>query len=281
MGTLRKKRLVLVPAIAVAGGLVIVLLASTGGAKAGQDETRMTSYRTPTGPELTPAVATDRVVMEFAREDAGVLGPVSVTTVNSTFAEAQAVVDGEPSSAAVYGGPADIAEWRNSPVYTVVMRTGPGETFKPNVSVPRGHQAPTGQVMSVIIDAHTGQNESLNLEPTAPSRLGELGIETQSEFPAVSAAEAASLPSGNVGMLVGQLFVSGKPVTGWNVFVGSKPMARLSTRHRTHERGVFSFRLRPGRYYVKAGRPNHGFCGETIVTVFRHRDTKVKLRCMK
>jgi hypothetical protein len=278
---LRNRRVLLVSAMAVACALVVVLLAITGGAKAGQDETRMTSYRTPTGPELTARAATDRVVTEFAREDGGVLGPLSVTTTHSTFAAAQAVVNAEPPSAAVTGGPADITEWRNSPVYTVVMRAAPGETFKPNVSVPRGDEGPTGQVMSVIIDAHTGQRESLNLEPRVPSRLSELGTAIQGEYPAVSAAQAASLPSGNVGFLVGQLYVSNKPAAGRYVFVGSQPMPRLSTRHKTGQHGVFSFRLAPGRYYVKAGKPNDGFCGATKVTVARHKYTKVNLHCSK
>ncbi len=278
---LRIRRAVLVPATALAVALVVVLLTITGGAKAGQDEVRMTSYRTPTGPELTTAVATAQVVTQFAREDAGVLGPLSVTTTHSTFAQAQAIANGEPASAAVTGGPADITEWRNSPVYTVVMRAAPGETFKPNVSVPRGHEAPTGQVMTVIVDAHTGRKESLNLEPTAPSRLSELGTLTQLELPAVSAAEAASLPSGNVGFLVGQLYVSNKPVAGRYVFVGSKPMPRLSTRHTTGQHGTFSFRLTPGKYYVKASKSKGGFCGATTVTVFRHKYTKVNLHCSK
>jgi hypothetical protein len=101
------------------------------------------------------------------------------------------------------------------------------------------------------------------------------------EYPAVSAAETAGLPSGNVGFLVGQLYVSDKPAPGRYVFVGSMPMPRLATRHKTGQHGVFSFRLSPGHYYVKVGKSDEGFCGATAVTVTRHKYTKVELHCSK
>ena len=282
MRILNKKSLVLLLPAALVSAFAAVLMVSLSGAHAGQQpEPRMTSFHTPTGPEMTPAAATELVVSKAGRR-AGVLSPLVVTTVHSDFAKANAVVSGQPASDAVYGGPPDIAEWRTSPVYLVVMEAPAGSKFAPNVSVPRGRTGPTGDVMSLIVDAHTGQTYSLNLEPTPPTRLGELGPAFEATVPAESSAIAASVPSGNAELLVGTVYNGSHPVSGWRVFVGHEPLGRKTiTKQKSGQHGVFSFRLVPGEYTVAAWRPGAGYCGKRTVRVSRHKETHIVVTCRK
>jgi hypothetical protein len=108
---LSKKRLVAVLLlVALGGGVALVIGVSRAGA-----ESEATAPTT----EMTPAAAQALVVSRFEREDAGVLWELTVTTIRSDFAQVNAVLEGQPVSAAAYGGPPAIAEWRASPVYLV------------------------------------------------------------------------------------------------------------------------------------------------------------------
>lgn len=162
MPALSKKHITILLIAALAAGLGVVLMIDSGRAGAQSEATAPTT-------EMTPAAAQALVVARFGREDGGVLGELKVTTVRSDLAEVNAVLEGQPASDAVYGGPPAIAEWRASPVYLVVMQAPAGSVFAPNVSTPPGHAGPTGSVMSVIVNAYTGQKEGLTLEPLPPS----------------------------------------------------------------------------------------------------------------
>jgi hypothetical protein len=134
--------------------------------------------------------------------------------------------------------------------------------------------------MSIIVEAHTGQKEGLSLEPSIPESLDELGPVEETTVPAVSAAEVASFPHGDVGLLVGKVYAGKRAAYGWRIFVGQEPLARLAVaRHRSGRYGVFSFRLRPGEYHVAAWRPSGGFCGNRTARVARHSETRIALTC--
>lgn len=272
---------ILMPAITMV--FVAILALTQDGAKAEPEHNeRMTSYQAPTGVEMTPEAATDLVVRRFARQSGGVSGAMTITTVHSTFAQAEAVVEGKAASEAVYGGPPDIAEWRASSVYMVTMRSEPGEVFRPNVSSPRGQSAPAGSVMTVIVDSHTGFKEGLDLAPTAPSGLGELGPAYETSVPATSAAAMAALrrvPLGNVGELQGHVYFHNHPVVGWHVIVGHKLPSHITAKGKTYSGGLFGFRVAVGRYQIAVRRPSGVLCGMRKTRITYHKETEIRLNC--
>lgn len=244
---------------------------------------RMTSQHAPTG-EMTPEAATNLVVNRFARQDGRVTGPLAITTVHTVFARAMAVADGGTAGEATYGGPADIAEWRTSPVYMVTMMATPGRVFRPNVSTPRGHSAPSATVMTVIVDSHTGIQEGLILTPAPPARLDELGPVFQMIAPTVSSTTIASLrsiPLGNEGELIGHVYSGGHAVVGWHMVVDRGPVHRVVTTGRTYADGIFDFRLPVGSYEIAAERSNGRICGKLPVHIKYHSESEVKLSCQK
>jgi hypothetical protein len=250
------------------------------GQTASTTEERMTSYRTPTGPEMTPEAATNLAVNRWAREDGQMDGALAVTTVHTVFAQAMAVANGQAANEATYGGPADIAEWRTSTVYMITMKTTSG-TFRPNVSVPRNQSAPSGSVMTVIIDAHTGMKEGLSLTAAPPTKLNELGPALQTNVPAVSSATTAnhSVPMRkNVGAVIGRVDSGGRPVVGWHVVVGHK-LPRHTMISKTYEDGAFGFSLKVGSYEIAAKRPNGRLCDKRTVRIKRRTRTEVNLSC--
>jgi hypothetical protein len=275
------KRYLVAVLLAVPIGVVLAALAirHDGANAATQSELRMSStYRAPTGPEMTPQEATDSVVERFGRKDGKVLGEMTAITAHSNFAQAWAVVNGKKPAEAEYGGPADIAEWRTSPSYLVVMRASAGQGFSPNVPVPPGYESPTASVMSMIVDAHTGQKESLNLEHSPPAHLYELGAAMVSVIPPTDATAAAHIPLGNLGDIVGRLYSNNRPaIRGWHVIV--KRRRRLVARSRTYTHGSFSFRMVPGTYVVAGQKPSGKLCGARNVTVTRAHESQITLSC--
>ncbi|HXP98677.1 MAG TPA: hypothetical protein VN845_01280 [Solirubrobacteraceae bacterium] len=263
----------------------IVSLALTHSRAKGQasstTEERMTGYRTPTGPEMTPEAATNLVVNRWAHEDGGMTGALAVTTVHTVFAQAMAVSHGEAANEATYGGPADIVEWRTSPVYMVTMTATSGGTFRPNVSVPRRQSEPSGTVITVIVDAHTGVKEGLSLTSTRPANLGELGPAVQTVVPAESPVAMAShsVPLGNTGVVIGRAYSDGHAVAGWQVVVGHKLPHHVMITEKTYDGGDFGFSLTAGSYEIALKRPNGRICGKQALHIERHVESKVKLSC--
>lgn len=242
-------------------------------------EERMTSYRTPTGPEMTPEAAINLVVNRWGREQGGMDGALTVTTVHTVFAQAMAVANDQAANEATYGGPADIAEWRTSPVYMITMQTTSG-IFRANVSVPRKQRAPSGSVMTVIIDAHTGIKEGLTLGSAPPTRLNELGPSLQTNVPAVSSATAAthSVRPGIMGAIIGRVESHGHAAIGWHVVVGHKlPRHEIVTK--TYEDGLFGFSLKVGSYEIAAKQPNGQLCDKQTVRIKRRIRTEVNFNC--
>jgi hypothetical protein len=251
------------------------------GQTASTTEERMTSFRTPTGPEMTPEAATNLVVNRWAREDGGMTGTLAVTTVHTVFAQAAAVANEQTVNEATYGGPADIAEWRTSPVYMVTMTAASGGAFKPNVSVPPKQSEPSGTVMTVIVDAHTGFKYGLIVASAPPSKLDELGPAFQtvvSAEPAVATASHSEPPLRNVGAVIGHVHFDGHAVEGWHVVVGHKlPDHVMVTK--TYEDGAFGFSLKVGSYEIAVKRPNGQLCGKRTMRIKHHTRIEVELSC--
>jgi hypothetical protein len=163
-----------------------------------------------------------------------------------------------------------------------VMRAPAGSVFRPDVSTPPGHAGPTGNVMSVIVNACTGQKEGLNLEPSPPGKLDELGPELHATVPAVGTASATSTSSRSDGVLAGSLLVHGRLTPGWRILVasGNSPLPRDPVaREKTSGSGRFRFSLAPGRYRIGALRPHDSMCGLKTIHVTRGEEIRLALKC--
>jgi hypothetical protein len=160
-----KKRAIGILGVALAFGIgATQALSATSSAPTASSLTTSNVYTPPSGPELTT-----EQVREIAVSQALVNGesnPTDVTAVNGTLQEALRAMD--PSM----GSPGDEAEM-NSSAKLVVMH---GHFTLAAAQVPHGHTAPTGSVMTLIVDAHTGFIEGRSIGEEVPS-------ETQLERP--------------------------------------------------------------------------------------------------
>jgi hypothetical protein len=237
---------------------------------------------------MSPVASTAGAVAYARRAD--VTSALRATTAHADFAAAAAVAEFKEPSEAQYGGPADIAEWRRSSAYIIAMRSTTGALFKPSVPTPRGRSGPSGKVMVVILDSHTGFREGEYIGPKMPT-LSRLGVVTNTDVPAEgepSTAQTASertRPLGkNVGQLFGRLLAGGSPKAGWAVLIARSAgaLVRRAQLVRTTSRaeGRFYARLDSGDYAIAARRPNGMLCGRRSVRVHRHPiQTSVVLRC--
>jgi hypothetical protein len=242
------------------------------------------NYQVPAGPEMTPSAAADSVI-PFARA-AGQFGELTVSTTHSTFAQAQAVVESRSSRTANVGGVSEIAEWRQSPVYLVELKTTTsGGEFTPNVPVPQGRTGPSGEVMALILDAHTGAIEGRHIGSAALA-LSELGPVATTYVPAESAtafAASARARERAPGLVFGKLYVRGHLKSGWRIVIAD---SRVSlTKHPTTtlftgSGGLFTTRLHPGKYAIGASaRSARKLCGVRSLTVPRSGASTVTVRC--
>lgn len=248
---------------------------------------RFTGYQTPTGPELEPLAAASSAANTYARQ-AGQDGELEVKTAHGTFAQAQAVLEEKAPSQAAVGGTPEIAEWRASPAYLVVIEaTAPNATFTPNVPTPPGRTGPSGKVMGLILESHTGFVEGRYVGPNAP-KLSELGPVASTTLPAVtSTAEAASLRAKGIpsklGELAGKVYGAGhRLVKGWRVLIGHPHTAlgqHAIAARRTDHGGGFSFQFPAGQYLVAAQRPNGKLCGVRTARIVQRAETHIVLTC--
>jgi hypothetical protein len=125
------------------------------------------SYQQPTGPELS-----DGAVREVALKAAAVAGdasPSSITAISTTYAAAVGALD--PGATQSSPSSAGEAEYRQSTVVVVVLH---GQ-FVLNVSTPAKRPEPSGPVLSLVIDAHTGRIDVRGVEESEPPGLSSLG----------------------------------------------------------------------------------------------------------
>ncbi len=113
-----------------------------------------------TGPELSLTE-----VQHIALKYAGLAqepSPSTIGVAQGSFADAQAVMESS------IGGqsPSGKVPWSDSSVYLVVMH---GNFTLDDVPTPPERKSPTGTVMGLILDAHTGFREGRSLGVVAPN----------------------------------------------------------------------------------------------------------------
>src|ERR1700722_3761685 len=182
--------------VAAAAIAALVVFAGGSGAsaapKAGEQE-RFTNYQAPTGPEISVQAAQERAVA-YARSAAGSTGSLTVVSVHSSFAQAHTLLMGEPAdqAKAQETGPAERVEEMQSAVWVTKVTADGGGVISPNVPTPPKAQGPSGRVLIIVVDAHTGFTKEIYLGPSSPE-LASLGQTTTVHIPADSAQAVASV----------------------------------------------------------------------------------------
>jgi hypothetical protein len=124
------------------------------------------SYAQPTGPELSDSSMRSVALREAAR--AGDSKPSRMTGANATYDDAAKALD--PGATRSPPSSEREASYRQSAVVVVVLHGH----FTLKASTPAGRRAPSGQVLSIVIDAHTGLVEFRAIEESEPE-LAQLG----------------------------------------------------------------------------------------------------------
>jgi hypothetical protein len=261
-------------------GVAVLLIAGVdhGGAAraASTNGERFTNYIAPTGPEMTPEQAQSIAVLAARR--AGETGAIHLTQARSDFARAHAVLMGGKPSEADESGPAERAEEMRSGVWVSVMTATDGTAFSPNVPTPRGHVGPSGQVMVIVTDAHTGFIKERYLGPVAPD-VSLLGPELNATIPAVTGmarAATAVRRDPKLGFIEGRLIPArvGRLVTlrGTHGHVVDS-MKSLAAGTETRA-GAFGFRALEGHYVISAPH-----CGRLSLHIRGRHTSAITLHC--
>jgi hypothetical protein len=287
----RKLRLTLLMVPAVVGVILWATVvngdAVTSGATSPSE--RLTDYRAPTGPELSvDAVAAKALQHARAAHEAGAL---KMTIGHGTFGEAHAALEGRSPSQAVStetvnvlhndgtitaGHDAEIEEWRQSAAYLIVMT---GSKFTPAAPVPRGRKGPSGKVMGLVLDSHTGFVEEEYVGETAPKQVSEVHtVATKSVAAESQAAHVALRPNPRWGLLVGHLYVQHVLAPGWRVLIGRHLKHPVMTATTTAD-GTFELRAVAGQYLVAAKRPDGRLCGAVRARIVRHAEEHIAIEC--
>jgi hypothetical protein len=161
-------------------GLVVTLLALTGAGAvfaAGQPSSGstlepesqapppLTGYQSSSGPVLADeqiAQIAGKVASEAGDEDP------SMTAVDTTLKSA---IETDEGAKALGSTPA-MAALEQSEIVLVILR---GHFRLTSASVPRGHATPTGEVLTLAIDAHTGWIDTRELSEAAAPGIASLG----------------------------------------------------------------------------------------------------------
>lgn len=127
------------------------------------------TYETSTGPELSSTQLVsdaDRVV-----DAEGDSMPKYAELVRTTLGQAASVVD--PSFSVASSSPG-MSRWWNSDVAVVVLH---GDFSVPSAAMaPRAEGVPSGTVLDLIVDSHTGALDSIRIDDKAPVSLDSLGL---------------------------------------------------------------------------------------------------------
>ncbi len=270
--------------VALAGGLVLTIGASANPSQPLSQTTQnpVESYVAPTGPELSLDQIQQIAVTWAVRS--GEPSPSDISVAHGTFGAAQAVMDPQPlfpqnrSNTPSMPG---LEAWLNSTVYLVSMHGN----FTSNGPHPHGHSEPTGTVMALILDAHTGIRDARYIGEAAPN-LAQLGPVTQLT-PAPTAGEQTAQTAGkrSESAIKGILYVSrgghSHVASGYPVYVTRKdgPPLHLIARTHTKKNGTFVIPIHAGSYQIEGSRPTGYVCAKVGVRVQPHRHTYVKLDC--
>ncbi|SRR5258708_3614082 len=176
MGLLRlsRKRLGLAAVgAAFSAGATYAVLASAEVAHLPKPQTAsaepLEGYVAPTGPKL--ALSQVRAEVIAIAGDAGEQTPSNMVVASGSLSSAMEALDGPNASgpSAPTGGE---GRWLASTVYVVDLH---GQFALTDAPVPRGRSAPTGTVLSLVFDAHTGGLEGRVLGDSPPD-LSSVGV---------------------------------------------------------------------------------------------------------
>jgi hypothetical protein len=264
-------------AIAIAALLVFAGGSGVSTASTVGEQERFTNYQAPTGPEISVRAAQERAVA-YARSAAGITGALTVVSVHSNFAQAHTLLMGEPAdqAKAQETGPAERLEEMQSAVWVTKVTIDDGDAISPNVSTPPKAKGPSGRVLILVADAHTGFTKEIYLGPTSPD-LASLGQTTTVLVPADSVQGVTSVRlNPRQGVIAGKLSPARVhvPVTLRNS--RGKKVAVQPTLPKGTETaaGSFLFSELAGRYTLSA--PG---CATQHVTLKRRHEVTVTLHC--
>lgn len=150
------------------GAVQITGAAAHSGRSVGAPESSLGTYVAPIGPELAPTQVQQMALKSAAA--ANEANPTEMSLAHGSFAAAQAAM--EPGTKAPSN--ATMALWENSSAYIVVMH---GQ-FTLDAPTPPGRSSPSGPVMALIVDAHTGFTEGEYVGVSTPD-IHSLGPVTQ------------------------------------------------------------------------------------------------------
>lgn len=222
----------------------------------------------PSGPELQPEQVV--AIAEGASTRSGETNP-SISMGSGTLEAAMRTID--PTSRFPESTSRGYRAMFAMPVFLVVLR---GKFTLDDALVRRGSAIPTGSVLDLVIDAHTGAVTGRAL-PTP---------EQQQQSEAVPLARVASRNLIAVrpvrGLLVGRLYLSGGRPGRRSVVLGNRVEVIVSHGSRrvaraiTSRNGAFSIAIKPGSYRVVA---TTGGCIANNVVVKVGKATRTRLIC--
>jgi hypothetical protein len=235
-------------------GATQALSASAGTAPATPAHQPFAGYVTPSGPELSTETI-EGIARENAK-DAGEPNPSAMSVGKGSLEEAMRTVD--PSTVIPESPSAGYRAMLATPVDLVVMH---GQFTLSDASVPRGDRAPTGSVLDLTIDSHSG----VVIGRALPASQPEGGI----PLATIASRKVAT------GVITGHLYLSGGPhflqrrypgrhAAGNAGVVVTNDSHKVLARTTTTEGGAFSIRIRPGSYLV-AGTASASCTAEKVV----------------
>jgi hypothetical protein len=238
-------------------------------------------YPVSAGPVLTPSEAAE-AASRYGRES-GESGELDISVARGTDGQASALTNGRPVTEPAMASDPRVEAWRQSAAYLVVMT---GRQFSPSVPLKRGAPAPAGSVLALILDAHNGNLEGIDLGSEAPD-IAELGDVTElvvasGSTKATISAVVAPVKRPVVGRVAGTLVLGGGPrgrkttVVRWPRRVVVKYRGRIIRVTHTNAIGAFTTRLPVGNYTLQ-GRV--GDCPPQKVAVKANHTAHVTLRC--
>ncbi len=281
----------------IAGYMVLFSHSSAG---ASQAVAQPVGYHKPTGPELSPTGAAD-AALKYASKGAA-SGNVTLRVAHGSFARARAVLNGQdgvagPTSsgtASCFPGlacsPAEVEqhekeqqEVAESSAYMVEMT---GTAFSPPSSrLKKGETAQSGEVETIVVDAHTGFPEERTIGGSHPN-ISDLGPVTEltAVIPSQSAAGegiASASRRGATGSITGR--VTGRSEAHVLIVLseGDERIAprdeHIVRRTTTNARSKFEISdVLPGSYSIGVPRPQ---CRGKIVAVKPGKTTEITLDC--
>lgn len=164
--------------VIAATGIVEAFASAAGSASGNPSSPAATEERVVERSEYTPPegpVLSSSAIDAIAHREAALANdnsPTSVRAVDTTLKSAEEL---QPNNVMPPSSNSSMAEMEGSAVVVVVMH---GAFVLSNARVPDGHLAPNGRVLTLVLDAHTGQLETRAVTSEEPPDFNALG-ETQ------------------------------------------------------------------------------------------------------